>query len=72
MRRGRRLEDGVSIAKLSIELSRPVYHTSDTNHGRATGEDAQNADIVLGHGILDGGEEETTETTNHGSLCSVV
>ena len=72
MRRGRRLDRIISTAKTSIDLSQQVYHTSETNDGRAAGEDAQNADIVLGHSILDGREEETTETTNYTSLCSVV
>lgn len=72
MRRERRLYGIISTANPPIGLVHNIYRTSNTDNMSTSGEDAQDADIVLGHGILDGGEEETAESTDHTSLCGVI
>jgi hypothetical protein len=62
----------LALQSLQLISSSIVPHTSETDNVRTAGEDAQDADIVLCHGILDGGEEETTQTTNDTSLGSVI
>lgn len=47
-------------------------HTSKSNEGPATGEDAKSADVALRHGVLDGGQEETRAETDHGRLGRLV
>lgn len=49
-------------------IVRRKQRTGETNDGSAAGEDAKGADVPPGHGIADGGNEETAAKGDNGRL----
>ena len=49
-----------------------MYRTGKTNEGCTPRENAEGADVSLGQGISDGSDEQTGDTTDNGSLSSLV
>lgn len=49
-----------------------IYRTRKTDDGSSPCKHTQSTDVVLGQGILDGGDEDTRGTTDNGSLSRLV